>query len=114
LGLIVLDLVFGFTLVLTLSLLFAALIIWLGRSVAPKARTTGGAVDSYACGESSFLGGKVQFQLELFNFALYFMLFDILGFILFLSSAQPNIVVMVYLVIALVAAAYVSLSPQNE
>jgi len=109
-----LDLATGFTLVIVLSLLFAAAILYLGRIVAPKARLTGGAVESYACGEPAFLGGKVQFNLELFNYALYFMLFDIVGFILFLSWANPSVIIIVYLVMTLVAAAYVSVSPQNE
>lgn len=109
-----LDLVSGFSLVIILSLLFAAVILYIGRAVAPKARVTGGAVESYACGEPAFLGGKVQFNLELFNYALYFMLFDIVGFILFLSWANPSIIVIVYLVMTLVAAAYVSVSPQDE
>ena len=42
------------------------------------------------------------------------MLFDIVGFILFLSWANPSIIVIVYLVMTLVAAAYVSVSPQDE
>jgi NADH:ubiquinone oxidoreductase subunit 3 (subunit A) len=109
-----LDLVTGLILVLTLSLIFAGIIIYIGRTVAPQARLTGGAVESYACGEPAFLGGKVQFNLELFNYALYFMLFDIVGFILFLSWANTGLIVVAYLAITLVAAAYVSVSPQNE
>ena len=97
-----------------LSLLFAAILLYIGRSVAPSARRTGGAVESYACGEPAFLGGKVQFNLELFNYALYFMLFDIVGFILFLSWGNTGLIVVAYLVIALVAAAYVSVAPKNE
>ncbi|TFF95538.1 hypothetical protein EU546_03120 [Candidatus Thorarchaeota archaeon] len=108
------DVVVGMALVIFLSLLFAGVLLLIGRSVAPKARQTGGAVDSYACGEPSFLGGKVQFNLELFNYALYFMLFDIIGFILFLSWANTGLIVIAYLAIALVAAAYVSIAPKNE
>lgn len=107
------ELAIGFILVILLSLAFAGVIWLIGKSVAPIARTTGNAVDSYACGEPAFLGGKVQFNLELFNFAMYFMLFDILGFILFLSWANPGIVVITYLMIALVAVAYVSVTPQE-
>jgi NADH:ubiquinone oxidoreductase subunit 3 (subunit A) len=107
------ELAVGFILVIFLSFAFAVAIWLIGRSVAPKARTTGGAVDSYTCGEPAFLGGKVQFNLELFNFAMYFMLFDIVGFILFLSWANPGIVVIAYLLIALVAAAFVSVTPQE-
>ena len=108
------DLVTGLILVLMLSLLFAGIIMYIGRAVAPQARISGGAVESYACGEPAFLGGKVQFNLELFNYALYFMLFDIVGFILCLSCANTGLVVVAYLAITLVAAAYVSVSPQNE
>ncbi len=108
------DLILGIIMVLGLSFLFAGILLWIGRSVAPPARQTGAAVDAYACGEPSFLGGKVQFHLQLFNYALYFMLFDIIGFMLFLSWSQPGIIVIVYILIALVAAAYVSLTPQNE
>jgi NADH:ubiquinone oxidoreductase subunit 3 (subunit A) len=109
-----LDLLIGFTLVIVLSLVFAAVILLIGRAVAPQARLFGGAVESYACGEPTFLGGKIQFNLELFNYALFFMLFDIVGFILFLSWANPSIIVVVYLVMTLVASAYVSVSPQND
>lgn len=109
-----LDLVIGFSLVIVLSFLFAAVILLVGRAAAPQARTSGGAVESYACGEPSFLGGKVQFNLELFNYALFFMLFDIVGFILFLTWANPGIIVIVYLIMTLVASAYVSVSPQDE
>ncbi len=108
------DLILGFIMILILSFLFAGVILLLGRSVAPPARQVGPAVESYACGEPSFLGGKVQFHLQLFNYALYFMLFDIIGFMLFLSWSNPGIVVITYLLIALVAAAYVSLNPSNE
>ncbi|MHA1770886.1 MAG: NADH-quinone oxidoreductase subunit A [Candidatus Thorarchaeota archaeon] len=108
------NLILGFILVLGLSSLFAGVLLLLGRSVAPPARQTGAAVEAYACGEPSFLGGKVQFHLQLFNYALYFMLFDIIGFMLFLSWSNPGIVVIAYLLIALVAAAYVSLTPTNE
>ncbi len=109
-----LDLVTGFILVIVLSFLSAAIILYIGRRAAPRARRTGGATDSYACGEPAFLGGKVQFNLELFNYALYFMLFDIVGFILFLSFANPSIIIILYLVMTLVASAYVSISPQDE
>jgi NADH:ubiquinone oxidoreductase subunit 3 (subunit A) len=109
-----LDVVTALTLVVLLSLLFAGILLHIGRSVAPRARQTGGAVDSYACGEPAFLGGKVQFNLELFNYALYFMLFDIVGFILFLSWANAGLIVVAYLAITLVAAAYVSVTPKNE
>ena len=108
------DLVLGFALVVLLSLFFAGVILLIGRLVAPNARTSGVAVDSYACGESSFPGGKIQFNLELFNYALYFMLFDIVGFILFLSWSNPGLVVIVYLLITLIAAAYVSIDPHEE
>ncbi len=108
------DLIVGFILVISLSLLFAAVILLIGRSVAPPARTTGAAVEAYACGEPAFLGGKVQFNLELFQFAIYFMLFDIIGFMLFLSWANPGVIVLAYLAVTLVAAAYVSLSPAND
>ena len=97
-----------------MSLLFAGILLFLGKSVAPPARTTGVAVDAYACGEPSFLGGKVQFELQLFNYALYFMIFDILGFLLFLSYSNPGVVVVVYLIITLVAAAYVSVTPKRK
>jgi len=108
-----LDLILGFALVLILSLIFAGVIILLGRSVAPKARTTGAAVESYACGESAFEGGKIQFNLPLFNYALYFLFFESLGFILFLSWQSPGLVVITYLLVTLVAAMYVSLTPKE-
>ncbi|RLI49835.1 MAG: hypothetical protein DRO73_05120 [Candidatus Thorarchaeota archaeon] len=108
------NLILGFIMIIGLSLLFAGVLLLLGRSVAPPARQTGAAVESYACGEPGFPGGKVQFHLQLFNYALYFMLFDIIGFMLFLSWSNPGIVVIAYLLVALVAAAYVSISPQND
>lgn len=107
------DLILGFALVLVLSLIFAGVIILLGRSVAPKARTTGAAVESYACGEPAFEGGKIQFNLPLFNYALYFLFFESLGFILFLSWQSSGLIVITYLLVTLVAAMYVSLTPKE-
>jgi NADH:ubiquinone oxidoreductase subunit 3 (subunit A) len=107
------DLISSFVLVISISLLLALTIIFVAKSIAPKSRTSGMAVDTYACGEPALLEGKVQFNLELFNYALYFMLFDILGFILFLSWGTPGFPVIVYLVITLVSVIYVSLSPQE-
>ena len=108
-----LDLVSGLIFVIIFSLLFAGILTITARKVAPRARTTGGAVESYACGERSFLGGKVQFHLGLFNYALYFMIFDIIGFILFISWTDFGIITLVYLFITLVAVAYVSVSPEE-
>ncbi len=108
-----LDLVIGMLLVLILSSVFAGILLLLGRSVAPKARQTGAAVESYACGEPSFLGGKVQFNLELFNYAMYFMAFEVIGFMLFLSWANPGIMVIFYLIFTLVAAVYISAKPED-
>lgn len=107
------DIVIGMILVLVLSTVFAGILLLLGRSAAPKARTEGAAVESYACGEPSFLGGKVQFNLELFNYAMYFMAFEVVGFMLFLSWANPGLMVIFYLIITLVAAAYISSKPKD-
>ncbi len=108
------ELVLGLILVVALSLIFAGMLLLMGRAYAPPSRRTGAAVEAYACGEPAFLGGKVQFHLHFFNYALYFMLFDIIGFVLFLSWSNPGLVVIVYLIITLVAAAYVSHTPENE
>jgi len=108
------ELIQGLILVIVMSLLFAGVLLLLGKAYAPKARRSGAAVEAYACGEPAFLGGKIQFHLHFFNYALYFMLFDIIGFLLFLSWSNPGIVVVVYLLIVLIAAAYVSVSPEND
>ena len=106
------DIVSGFIIVIIMSLVFAGVLLQIGRSVAPPSRQTGEGLEAYACGEE-LQGGKVQFNLELFNFAMYFMLFDIIGFVLFLIWSNPGVLVIAYLVVALVASMYVSLTPQN-
>jgi NADH:ubiquinone oxidoreductase subunit 3 (subunit A) len=107
-----LDIISGFIIVIIMSLVFAAVLLQIGRSTAPPARQTGEGLEAYACGED-LEGGKVQFNLELFNFAMYFMLFDIIGFVLFLIWSNPGILVIVYLIVALVASLYVSLTPHK-
>ncbi len=65
---------------LVLVLVAVLLLYFLGRRMAPR-NPTPEKLKSYACGED-LEGGQSQFYPNVFIFAIYFTIFDILAFVL--------------------------------
>jgi NADH:ubiquinone oxidoreductase subunit 3 (subunit A) len=84
----------GFTLIVGLSLVVALIILAFGNELAPRSPDTEGKLAPYACGEP-LPPTKVRVNTEnFFIYAVYFMIFDVLGFVLATAFASPvNIIV---------------------
>jgi NADH:ubiquinone oxidoreductase subunit 3 (subunit A) len=84
----------SFALIIGLSLVVAFIIVAFGNGIAPKSPDTEGKLASYACGEP-VQPTKIRVNVEnFFIYAVYFMLFDVLGFVLATTLANPvNILV---------------------
>ena len=79
----------GFAFVVGLSLVVGLIIVVLGNDYAPKSADTEGKLAPYACGEP-VQPTKVRVNAEnFFIYAVYFMIFDVLGFVLATTIASP-------------------------
>ena len=84
-----------------LSLVVALVIYWIGGRIGARGRTTAGELAPYSCGED-LPGGKLQVDERLFFvFCAYFLIFDILVFIVATSLAAPGLMPALYAAIAL-------------
>jgi len=80
----------GFTLLFFLSIAIAIYIFAIGNEIAPKGEKTPGKLALYACGEDlPFMSVRVNVE-NFFIYAVYFMIFDILGFVMATTVAGPN------------------------
>ena len=96
----------GFTLVLVVAVIVALIILAIGNDLAPRSPDTAGKLAPYACGED-IPPTKVRVNVEnFFVYAVYFMIFDVLGFVLATTLARP---MNVMLPIAYAAASLVSI-----
>lgn len=79
----------GFTLVLAIAVVVALVILAIGNDLAPKSPDTPGKLAPYACGED-VPPTKVRMNVEnFFVYAVYFMIFDVLGFVLATTLYRP-------------------------
>ena len=84
----------GFVIIITFSFIIALIILAVGSDIAAKGRDTPGKFAPYACGED-LPPEKVMVNVEeFFIYAVYFMIFDILAFILATTIARPTNVLM--------------------
>lgn len=94
-----LPVVFGFSIALML------LIYWVGGKISTKGglKNTPGKTAPYACGED-LPAEELKVDLErFFVFAVYFLIFDVLAFILATSFPAMGLVPIVYCLIVLMA-----------
>lgn len=92
--------------VFAISLAVILLIFWLGgRGTAKSTAKTGGKSEPYACGEN-LAAEESRVDLEKFLiYAVYFLIFDILAFVLATSFYATGIMPVAYVSIVLVAVA---------
>ena len=96
---VIASLPIAFLTALVVSLIF----YWIGGKIAPKGKKTADKLSTYACGEE-FPAEKLQLNIQrFFIYAVYFMIFDILAFILATSFMSPGVVPALYAVITLSA-----------
>jgi NADH:ubiquinone oxidoreductase subunit 3 (subunit A) len=72
-----------------LAIIVALFVLGVGREVSPKTPDTEGKLAPYACGEP-VPASKVRMNVEnFFIYAVYFMIFDVMGFVLATTISQP-------------------------
>jgi NADH:ubiquinone oxidoreductase subunit 3 (subunit A) len=97
----------GFAIILSVSITVAFLLLAIGNDIAPKGADTPGKLAPYACGEN-VTPTKIRVNIEkFFIYAVYFMIFDVLGFVLATTLAQPSNII---IPLAYAAASLVSIS----
>ena len=79
----------GFTFVLALSVAVALIIYGVGRTVSAKGKDIPDKYTSYACGEDVPSERVAVNTEEFFLYAVYFMIFHILAFVLATTIARP-------------------------
>jgi len=85
------------------ALIVSLIFYWIGGRIAPKGKKTAGKLATYACGEE-YPAEKLQLNIQkFFIYAVYFMIFDILAFILATSFMSPGIIPAIYALITLSA-----------
>ncbi|MEM2905403.1 MAG: NADH-quinone oxidoreductase subunit A [Candidatus Bathyarchaeia archaeon] len=88
---------------LVLSLAAALTIYWLGGAITPKSKPTVNKLMAYACGEK-FKGMKFQVNAEEFYlYAIYFLVFDVLAFVLSTSMGSTGLMPVIYLLVVIAA-----------
>lgn len=86
-----------------ITLLLAVFLYWCGGKISAKAEPIEGKLASYACGEE-LPAERVQVNLQrFFVYAVYFMIFDILAFMLATSLSNPGMLPSIYAVVLLLA-----------
>jgi NADH:ubiquinone oxidoreductase subunit 3 (subunit A) len=99
------DLLSSLPVVFFLSLVVGLILYLVGWIVAAKGEKTAGKLAPYACGED-LPARKFQVNVEEFLiYAVYFLIFDILAFILATSLNTPGYLPIVYTLIVLMAVA---------
>lgn len=66
-----------------------------GKTIAPRSRNTGETVESYACGEEQ-PDIHTHFRINWFYYAVYFMIFDIIAFIITFGAFQLGVLPSVF------------------
>jgi NADH:ubiquinone oxidoreductase subunit 3 (subunit A) len=92
-----------FIAILVLSYVFFRIL----KRLSPPPRRSELSLEPYACGEGTdrFPPEKIQLNVQLYRYALYFTIFDVMAFILLLSFNANIIYVLIYLAVALSAIA---------
>ena len=97
------DLLISLPLIFFLSLLIALFLYLVGRRVGARGEESTDKVSPYACGED-LPARKLQVDVERFLvYAVYFMIFDIVAFILATSLVTPSVFPVVYAAVVLMA-----------
>ncbi|MCW3986261.1 MAG: NADH-quinone oxidoreductase subunit A [Candidatus Bathyarchaeota archaeon] len=97
------DLLISLPLIFSLSIVVGLILYLVGWMIGAKGEKTEGKVAPYACGED-LLPLKLQVNAERFLiYAVYFLVFDILAFILATSLNTPGPFPAIYALIVLMA-----------
>jgi len=80
----------GFAIIAAISIIITLIVLAIGNDIAAKGKDTPGKFAPYACGED-IPAERVMVNIEsFFVYAVYFMIFDILAFVLATTIARPT------------------------
>jgi len=97
------DVVASLPIAFLTALVVSLVLYWIGGRIAPRGKRTPGKLATYACGEE-YPPEKLQLNVQrFFIYAVYFMIFDILAFILATSFMSPGLMPALYAIITLSA-----------
>jgi NADH:ubiquinone oxidoreductase subunit 3 (subunit A) len=97
------DIIASLPIVFLTALIVSLVFYWIGGKIAPKGKKTPGKLTTYACGEE-YPPEKLQLNIQkFFIYAVYFMIFDILAFMLAVSFMSPGLIPALYALITLSA-----------
>lgn len=100
-----LDLLFSLPFIFLLSLVVGLVLYLIGDLIGAKGEESGGKTTPYACGEDL---PPLKFRVDVerfFIYAVYFLIFDVLAFILATSLGTPGLPPAVYAFIVLMSVA---------
>ena len=91
-----------------IALLLTILIYWLGGRYSAKGGKSEGKLSPYSCGEDLPYEGELRVNLERFLiYALYFLIFDVVAFMLVVSPRVSPVHVITYALITLISVIFV-------
>lgn len=97
------ELGFSIPLIFVLSILLGIILYIFGSIIAPKVKKTAGKLAPYACGED-LPPEKLQVNAEeFFIYATYFLIFDVVAFVLATSFRNPGFFPILFIAITLAA-----------
>lgn len=97
------ELGFSIPLIFVLSILLGVILYIFGSIIAPKVKKTTEKLAPYACGED-LPAEKLQVSTEkFFIYATYFLIFDVVAFMLATSLGKPGFFPILFIAIILVA-----------
>jgi NADH:ubiquinone oxidoreductase subunit 3 (subunit A) len=97
------ELGFSIPLIFVLSILLGVILYIFGSIIAPKVKKRTGKLAPYACGED-LPAEKLQVNAEeFFIYATYFLIFDVVAFVLATSFGRPGFFPILFIAIILVA-----------
>jgi len=95
--------------VFVIALLLATLIYWFGGKYSAKGGKSKDKLLPYSCGEDLPYEGELRVNLERFLiYAVYFLIFDVVAFMLIISFKTPPIHAITYALINLLSIIFMS------
>ena len=92
-----------------IALLLTMLIYWLGGRYSAKGGKSKGKLSPYSCGEDLPYEGELRVNLERFLiYAVYFLIFDVVAFMLIISFKTSPIHAITYALINLLSIIFMS------
>jgi NADH:ubiquinone oxidoreductase subunit 3 (subunit A) len=103
----------SFPAILAVSLGFTMMLYGLGKLTAPRTETSELKFDNYACGEEpATMGGSLEIR-RLFRFALLFLAFDPIAFLISLAFIPADLAPLTLAVILLASIAVVNFAAEG-